>query len=209
MYYSTQTLVHKEKNTLARLANENENSTFHWGDNCNGTLFIDEFGNNFVDDINNYTNIEDEFGNPYANNPKKGEFVDISAKKYLVSEDKLKEMRGEGLRKIKIMAVELRDSIFSEMIKANSENYVSKRDASHNIGYPKAYYCSSLKLVSFYFHKYESKYFNFINWLVDYLPEDSLILTQGKRIISISFYYGGSWWQYINHGFSKVEKYKK
>lgn len=98
MYYATQTLRQKGKKVLVRLltSKEERESVFAWGIGKE-TPLIDKFGNTFFDDINNYTHIEDELGRAYSNPPKKGQFVDESAEKYLVGKKELMKMRTKRL----------------------------------------------------------------------------------------------------------------
>lgn len=95
MYYNGQTLQHKETNELVRLV---PFSPDHVCKIDRGVLLVRENGDEFSDCINNYTYIEDEFGRPYAKQPKEGQFVDESAKRYLVGPEKMAEMRQKSLR---------------------------------------------------------------------------------------------------------------
>ena len=95
MLSNGQTLKHKYVNRLARL-DPTPGETWAW-DISKKTAFIAEDGAKFIDDIDNYTHIEDELGRPYAKQPKEGQFVDESAKKYLVSKEKMAEMRQKRL----------------------------------------------------------------------------------------------------------------
>jgi len=92
MLANGQTLIHKKTKKLARLIPERTGSAWAWPVSKK-TPFVDEAGNEFVDDINNYACIRDEFGKPYFKQPKEGQFIDESAKKYLVSEEEFAEMR--------------------------------------------------------------------------------------------------------------------
>lgn len=96
MLANGQTLKHKETNRLVRL-DPTPGQTWAW-DISKKTAFIAENGTKFIDNINNYTHIEDELGRPYFNMPKEGQFVDESAKKYLVSEEKMAKMRKKKLK---------------------------------------------------------------------------------------------------------------
>jgi hypothetical protein len=95
MLCNGQTLVHKKTNKLVRL-DPVPGSAWAWHINKK-TAFISEDGTKFLDDIKNYTNIVDELGQPYAHPPKEGQFVDESAKKYLVSKAKLAKMKQKKL----------------------------------------------------------------------------------------------------------------
>lgn len=95
MLANGQTLRHRKTNKLARL-DPAPNTRWAW-DIGKMTAFIAEDGSEFVDDIKSWTHIEDELGRPYFNTPGKGQFVDESAKKYLVSKKELAEMRRERL----------------------------------------------------------------------------------------------------------------
>lgn len=95
MLSNGQTLRHKETNKLARL-DPAPGETWAWNVG-EKTAFIAEDGAKFIDDISNYTHVEDELGRPYARQPPEGQFVDESAKKYLVSKEKMAEMRQERL----------------------------------------------------------------------------------------------------------------
>jgi len=95
MLANGQTLRHKKTNQLARLDPEpGERWAWNIGKK---TAFVAEDGTKFVDDINNYAHVEDELGRPYFKQPAKGQFVDESAKKYLVSKKKLARMRQKRL----------------------------------------------------------------------------------------------------------------
>jgi hypothetical protein len=93
MYSVGQTLVHKKEGFLARLATRDD-GPWAW-DIGKNTAMVLENGTKVAYDINEFTHISDEFGMPYAESPEKGQFVDISAKKYLVSKAKLAKMRKE------------------------------------------------------------------------------------------------------------------
>lgn len=95
MLANGQTLRHKHTNRLARL-DPAPGETWAW-DIGKKTAFIAENGTKFIDDINNYTNVVDELGRPYAEQPLEGQFVDESAKKYLVSKEKMAEIRQKRL----------------------------------------------------------------------------------------------------------------
>jgi len=100
MYSRNQTLRHKVTNRLARLDESAQDKVSLWAWNIGErTAFVDEDGSQFTDDINNYTHIEDEFGRPYSNPPQTGEFVDESARKYLVDDRTKAKMRRESLLK--------------------------------------------------------------------------------------------------------------
>jgi len=91
-----QTLRHKEREELARLDPPTPGESWAWDIGPN-TAFIAEDGSKFIDDISNWTHVEDELGRPYAKQPAKGQFVDESAKKYFVSEEELAQMREKKL----------------------------------------------------------------------------------------------------------------
>jgi len=91
MWYSGQTLRNVDTNKLARLCPEKD-STFAWNIG-KGTAFIDENGKKFFDDSSKYTHISDEFGRAVSGQIKKGQFVDVSLKRYLVSKKKLLDMK--------------------------------------------------------------------------------------------------------------------
>ena len=95
MLANGQTLRHKHTNRLARL-DPTPGETWAW-DISKKTAFIDENGTKFIDDISNYTHIEDELGRPYFNLPKEDQFVDEGARKYLVSKEKMAKMRQKRL----------------------------------------------------------------------------------------------------------------
>lgn len=99
MYCNGQTLRHRKTNELVRLASiKYPLNWVDWASKTDrGTLLIRENGTKFTDNINNYTHIEDEFGRPYAKQPKDGQFVDESAKRYLVSPEEMAEMRQKSL----------------------------------------------------------------------------------------------------------------
>lgn len=98
MLSNGQTLVHKKTKELARMVPEpGERWAWNIGKN---TVFISKEGTEFIDDINNYTHIKDELGQPYAHPPKEGQFVDETAKKYLVSKAELAKMRRKKLKEL-------------------------------------------------------------------------------------------------------------
>ena len=99
MLYNGQTLVHKKTNKLARLNHDREASMWAWNIGKK-TAFISENGKKFADDISNYTHIKDELGQPYAHPPKEGQFVDETAKKYLISKAELAKMRRKKLEEL-------------------------------------------------------------------------------------------------------------
>jgi hypothetical protein len=96
MYFNGQTLVHKKTRKLARLVPKESTSQWAW-DIDENTLFIDKKGILFEDDIENYECIKDELGRPYSKQPAKGQFVDESAEKYLVSKKELAKMKKKKL----------------------------------------------------------------------------------------------------------------
>jgi hypothetical protein len=96
MYSHGQTLRHKETNCLVRLVPQNDDSAWYWpGEGA--TLFYGEDGTTFVGKLKDYTHINDEFGRAAIGRVKEGEFVDTSLKKYLVSEEKLADLREKSL----------------------------------------------------------------------------------------------------------------
>lgn len=95
MLANGQTLRHKETNVLARL-DPIPGETWAW-EIGKKTAFITEDGTKFIGDINDYTNIKDELDRPYFRPPGEGQFIDESAKKYLVSEEELAKMRQKRL----------------------------------------------------------------------------------------------------------------
>jgi len=95
MYYNNQTLKHKKTNKLARLVPHSK-STWAW-DIGERTPFIGEDGKEFLGNICDYTHIEDELGRPYSKQPKEGQFIDESAKKYLVNKYEKLKMRKKKL----------------------------------------------------------------------------------------------------------------
>lgn len=97
MLANGQTLRHKEINKLARL-DPTPGETWAW-DIGEQTAFIAEDGSKFLDDIANWTHVEDELGRPYCKMPGKGQFVDESAKKYFISKEELAKMREKRLEK--------------------------------------------------------------------------------------------------------------
>ena len=103
MYYACQTLRNVKTNQLARLApGKGNNSTWNWDKTGRaGTRFVDESGKVFFANMKDFTHISDEWGNPYANNPPKGHHVDVTAKKFLVSPQKLAGMRTRALNRVR------------------------------------------------------------------------------------------------------------
>lgn len=127
MYYSNQTLRHKETNQLVALCPTNKDTVWKWNIG-NKTLFVDKQGNKFVDDISNYIHIEDELGNPCSNDPKKGQFVDESLEKYLVSKHKLLKMKKQTLNLYLNQILEKLTKEKSFMVNFSStHNYVFKK----------------------------------------------------------------------------------
>lgn len=96
MLSNGQTMRHKETNKLARL-DPVPGETWAW-DIGKKTAFVAKDGTKFIDDIGNYTHVEDELGRPYSRMPAEGQFVDESAEKYLISAKKLAEMRQKKLK---------------------------------------------------------------------------------------------------------------
>jgi len=98
MLGARQTLRNKKTNQLARLCGQDECSAWAWNLGSN-TLFIDEYGNKFEDDIKNWTHVEDEFGRAALGRVKEGEFVATNLKKYLVSDEEKAKMLKESLER--------------------------------------------------------------------------------------------------------------
>jgi len=177
MYYSTQTLVHKKTRQLARLADDKEHSTFHWGNHPDGTLFVDEKGEKFVADIHDYTHVEDEWGNPYAQQPQKGQFVDISSKKYVnASPTDLKGMRERLLRKIREGAKMTTLAILDLFAKKEKEKrFVLNVQDDHGFSFTKY---STIDEIDIYSPKVGS-YFNFPKYFLRYLKNN------GWKIVAV------------------------
>jgi len=96
MYNATQTLRHKEQDLLARINPVEVDSAWAW--TRKETRMLSEDGMVFVDDLDNWTHIEDEFGDPQGGfTIKEGEFVDTSLRRFLVPEEELATMREEFL----------------------------------------------------------------------------------------------------------------
>ena len=139
--------------------------------------FIDETGKVFTDDIDKYTHIQDEWGNPYVNDVEKGQFVDVSAKKYLVSEKVLASMRIKTLKKVRKDA-----KVFSEMLIKTlltpstvvNENYFrfKLKSGFHFTDYGHKTFPSQLQ----FFSPNLSKYFNYIDYLISYLIRNKWIV---------------------------------
>lgn len=86
MYWSNQTLYHKETHKIAALHPQlNIGSAFNWEIGHN-TSFIDEFGNKFTDDIKNWTNFVDWFDRGVAHTREKStsKFVETGLRQFLV-----------------------------------------------------------------------------------------------------------------------------
>ena len=94
MYANGQTLMSKDRKRLVRL--KPVSGAGIWSEGIE--LFIDEDGNEFTDSINHYTYIKDEFGRAYSSPVENGQYVDISAKKYLISDEELLQMRVQSLK---------------------------------------------------------------------------------------------------------------
>lgn len=91
MYYAQQTLYHKVTHKIVALyPGKNADTQFHW----EGDSLIDEDGVVFRDDLNNYTNFVDFFGRPavYTKEKSTNPYVDITLKKYLVSDEERRIM---------------------------------------------------------------------------------------------------------------------
>ena len=114
MYGVTQTLYHKETKKLVRLDILKIDSIWAWDIGYN-TRFVDKEGNVFLDDIKNYACIEDEFGRPYSNPPRKGQHVDESAGKYV------NLTQGQRMRLRRKSAIEWERKILDKMAK---EDYI-------------------------------------------------------------------------------------
>ena len=67
MYSNGQTLMSKDKKRLVRIKPTSGAGVWAW----EIAAFIDEDGNEFTDDIRNYTHVEDEFGRAYSRPVKK------------------------------------------------------------------------------------------------------------------------------------------
>lgn len=81
MYMNGQTLRHKDTNKLIKLAISGD-SSFAWNIS-DKTAMYDEDGKPFVDDISNYTHIENEFGQAACGGYSKDNKPDLSLKKYV------------------------------------------------------------------------------------------------------------------------------
>lgn len=93
MLANGQTLRHKKTSQLVRL--DPEPGEMWIGEK---TAFIARDGTIIIDDIKNYTHVEDELGRPYCKMPAEGQFVDESAEKYLISSRKMAKMRQKRLK---------------------------------------------------------------------------------------------------------------
>lgn len=92
MYYSKQTLVHKETRKLARLCGQDEASNWAWDIGPN-TLFIDETGRKFQDHIKDYEPVYDWLDRPIGDNPREGQFVATHLKPYVTATTALRARR--------------------------------------------------------------------------------------------------------------------
>jgi hypothetical protein len=105
MYYSKQTLYHKVTHKIVRLNPSEDNcSSWNWelGKNSGKTHLIDEDGNTFWDNINDYTNFEDFLGEPQPGNlhNSPNPYVDITLKKFLVFGEEREKLRKKELENI-------------------------------------------------------------------------------------------------------------
>lgn len=82
MYIAGQTLRHKRKKELVRLW-PLEGTQLDWG--YGKREYMDAQGQVFVGDPNDYTHVENEFGQPLMGYVREGEYVDTSLMDYLVS----------------------------------------------------------------------------------------------------------------------------
>lgn len=100
MYYSCQTLRHKETNALVRLRTGDSGtpSVWYWGDLEDGeTLLICEDGSVIKGCLKDYAHIEDELGRACGGIPDKGEHVATRFKKYLVGPKEMAALREKRL----------------------------------------------------------------------------------------------------------------
>lgn len=93
MYANGQTLMSRDRKRLVRIKPVSGAGIWDMME-----TFIDEEGKEFIDNIDHYTYVQDEFGRPYSGPVENGQYVDISAKKYLVSEEELVQMRVQSLK---------------------------------------------------------------------------------------------------------------
>lgn len=88
MYYLNQTLYHKKTLRVVALHPHSMDGALNWEVNSEQglTRFIDEFGDVFLDDLNEYTHFEDFFGRPASFTKEKSTnpYVETTLKKYLV-----------------------------------------------------------------------------------------------------------------------------
>lgn len=96
MYYSSQTLRHKDTNKLVALHPlHEEGSIFNW-EVGKHTSLIDENGVLFYDNINNYTPILDWFGRPASTvegEKSTSKHIDTTLKKYLFVSGEEREIK--------------------------------------------------------------------------------------------------------------------
>jgi hypothetical protein len=92
MYANGQTLMSRDRKRLVRIKPVSGAGIWDMME-----TFIDEEGKEFIDDIEDYIYIQDEFGRPYSHPVENGQYVDISAKKYLISDEELLQMRKTSL----------------------------------------------------------------------------------------------------------------
>ena len=93
MYSNGQTLMSRDRKRLVRLKPVSGAGVWDMME-----TFIDEDGKEFIDNIDHYTYVQDEFGRPYSSYVENGQYVDISAKKYLISDEELLQMRAQSLK---------------------------------------------------------------------------------------------------------------
>lgn len=95
MYYAKQTLRNKKTNQLASLHPSKQNKSIWNWELSDQTIFIDEYGNVFFDNSDNWTHIEDWFDRScygrfsFLEPPplKKNQYIDIRLKEFLVSNE--------------------------------------------------------------------------------------------------------------------------
>lgn len=182
MYSSGQTLVHKTKRILARLAitEQSKGDTWFWGNDKNGTLLILENGQEVIDDLDNYTHVSDEWGRPYAKQPEKGQFVDISAKKYVISDEEMSTLRQKAIKELLSCYEKIEEEILRLMRGGKSKP--KDKNYSYNDYRVERYPLCEHNISYFVGHKYQgNNYLDFTRWFLERRNAKPLYRTRGWK----------------------------
>lgn len=190
-YYSGQTLVHKTKRFLARLVSQD--SSFHWPRGKSGTLFVDEKGKKFIANLSDFTNLSDEWGQPYANQPEIGQFVDESAKAY-IDPANVRRLRRNAIKRLKRAYLQIEKDILDCM----TTKQTKPQSKEYNYELPSVTWTN--RGVDFFVgHKYSANdYLDFTQWFLSRRNGKALYQIKNSDgqyySVAISFSYAGSEW---------------